>query len=128
MPLVEPPPSNFAYKIKKKMIYDSYIDIGKIFNSRNHAYTLSGGFALCGINTGYVQVAAVGNNPVTYLKRNKNFRFPAVTTTIGYQKSKIGMAIKIGYCWNDPRLYNTPFLFPEVSIQYNSYSGRKSSR
>jgi hypothetical protein len=118
MPLEEPTPSNFDYKIKKKFIYDSYIDIGRIFTSRTHAYIVSGGFALCGINTGYVQITAVGNNPVTYMKRNKNFTFPALTTTLTYEKSRISAALKIGYCWNDPRLYNTPFLFPELSLQY----------
>jgi hypothetical protein len=122
MSLDEPPPSDFKYEIKRRVVLDCYLDASKIIVKKNYDLSILAGIALCGLNTNYSQITALGNGPYTYEKMNKNFVFPAITTGVGMQRGPVYAEIKLGYCWNDPRLINTPFLFPEISINYELFS------
>jgi len=129
LPLVFPEPASFDYKIKRKLLFDLYADVAKILPARNSSYRFSFGFALCSINSGYIETHRIYQSPANYtdFERKKNFIFPAVTVGLGWQKNKIYTELKFGYCWNDPTLYDTPFIFPEISLQYQIFSSHKKN-
>lgn len=101
------------------MIYDLYFDVEKLIEKHKHYIRLTGGVAVCGLNTSYTQNILYNFSPPLVTQKRKDFIFPAVTAGIGFQKGPLYGKLKVGYCWNDPRLYNTPFLFPEISLQYH---------
>lgn len=121
VPVDYPPPPDFKYEIKRRVIFDFYLDAVRVFPKDNCNWSVSAGFALCGLNTNYTETVSATVNPNTYLEKKKDFVFTALTAGVGFQKKKIFTEIKMGYCWDDPRLINTPFLFPELSIQYQLF-------
>ena len=82
------------------------------------------GFAVCGLNSGFTQTFRIYQDPNNYTDyyKEKNFIFPAATAGFGWQKNRFYGELKFGYCWDNPTLFNTPFLFPEISIQYQLFN------
>ena len=115
LPLVLPIPNDFEFTIKQKILFDLYADIAKDISANNPSFRILIGFAICGLNSGY-----------TDYNTKRNFIFPAVTTGLGWKKNKFYTELKMGYCWNNPTLFNTPFLFPEISCQYQLFSFSKT--
>lgn len=124
MPLESPTPNGFNYEVKRKMIFDLYGDISRMITGEKATLSFSLGAAICGLNSGYTETQRVYQTPTSYTdnKKEKNFVFPAIIAGAGWQKKKFIAELKFGYCWNDPTLYNTPFIFPELSIQYQLFS------
>ena len=110
LPLVLPIPSGVEFTIKQKILFDLYADIAKDIPANNSSFRVLIGFAICGLNSGY-----------TDHNTKRNFIFPAATTGLGWKKNKFYTELKIGYCWDNPTLFNTPFLFPEISCQYQLF-------
>ena len=127
IPLVTFPPDNFKYEIKKKIIFDISGDITRTIPLKNSFLSISVGASICGINSGYIETERVYQTQTTYTdyERKKNFIFPAITAGAGWQKSKFLAELKFGYCWNNPTLYDTPFIFPEISLQYQLFQLKK---
>jgi hypothetical protein len=124
MPLVNPTPDGFDYRIGKKIIIDLYADFSKrITLSKPSFFTLMAGIGICGLNSGFYQTRRLYQTQTDYVDyiTKRNFIFPAVSTGLGWQKNRIYAELKIGYCWNNPTLFNTPFIFPEVSLQYKLF-------
>ena len=124
LPLVFPTPNGFEFTIKQKILFDIYADIAKNIPANNSSFRVLIGFAICGLNSGYTETLRVHQDPNNYTDYfyKRNFIFPAATTGFGWQKNKFYTELKIGYCWDNPTLYNTPFLFPEISCQYQLFN------
>jgi hypothetical protein len=123
IPLVFPIPSGFEFTIKQKLLFDIYTDFAKDIPARNHSFRIFIGLAICGLNSGYTETSRVYYDPNNYTDyyTKRNFIFPAVTTGLGWQKNRLYAELKIGYCWDNPTLFDTPFLFPEISCQYQIF-------
>ena len=128
LPLVFPIPNGFEFTIKQKILFDIYADIAKDIPAKNSSFRILIGFAICGLNSGYTETFGVYQDPNNYTDyfNKRNFIFPAATTGFGWQKNKFYTELKIGYCWDNPTLFNTPFLFPEISCQYQLFSFNKA--
>lgn len=127
LPLVFPAPSGFEFTIKQKILFDLYADIAKNIPANNSSFRILIGLALCGLNSGYTETLRVyqdQNNYTDYYNK-RNFIFPAATTGFGWQKNKFYAELKIGYCSDNPTLFKTPFLFPEISCQYQLFNLNK---
>lgn len=122
LPLVATFPTDFKYTIGKKIIIDLYADLAKRIPSRKSSFfSLLFGFGICGLNTEFNQTIrfySTQNNYLDYTIR-KNFIFPTISSGLGWQWKNLYSELKFGYCWNNPTLYDTPFIFPEVCFQYN---------
>lgn len=122
LPLEFPTSNNFKYVIGKKIIFDFYADLEKIIPSKRKSYfsILIGG-AICGLNSDFTQTLRVYTSQTTYFDfpTKKDFIFPAISSSLGWTLNDIYCELKFGYCWNNPTLYDKPFIFPEINVQYN---------
>ena len=127
MSLDDPTPPDFNYKIKKRMLYDFYFDIARNITARNSFWRIFLGAAVCGLNSKYIETIRTSITPPAYIERKKDFIFSAATAGIGWQKRKFYTELKFGYCWNNPTFYDTPFIFPEISLQYQILRSHKKN-
>ena len=127
MPLAAPGP-DFEYTIKRKVLFDIYIDIAKDIPANNSSFRILIGAGICGLNSGYIETRRVSQSSTNYTDyfSKRNFIFPAVTTGFGWQKNKFYTELKIGYCSENPFLFKAPFLFPEISCQYQLFNFNKA--
>ena len=121
MSLENPPPPDFNYKKNRRVIYDFYFDIARNIAAKKSFWRFFLGAAVCGLNTKYIETIRTSITPPAYKERKKDFIFPAATTGIGWQKRKFYTELKFGYCWNNPTFFDTPFIFPEISLQYQIF-------
>ena len=124
LPLEYPIPPGFEATIKQKILFDLYTDVAKDIASKKSTFRIMIGFAVCGLNSGFTQTFRIYQDPNNYTDyyKEKNFIFPAATAGFGWQKNRFYGELKFGYCWDNPTLFNTPFLFPEISIQYQLFN------
>lgn len=127
MSLENPAPPDFNYEIKKKMLYDFYLDIARNINARSSFWRIFLGAAVCGLNSKYIETIRTSITPPAYKERKKDFIFSAATAGVGWQKKKFYTELKFGYCWNNPTFFDTPFIFPEISLQYQIFSSHKKN-
>lgn len=127
LPLFVSQNQDFKDVIHRKFIIDLYAGIDRYFPLRKSWFTVSFGMAYCGLNSSYVETKIIYQTSTSYkeYKIDKNFRFPAVTTGIGWQKKKFLGELKFGYCWNNPTLFDTPFIFPEINLSYQLFNWPK---
>ena len=128
LPLEYPTPPGFEATIKQKLLFDLYADVAKDIAARNSTLRIMIGFAVCGLNSGFTQTFRVYQDPNNYTDyyMEKDFIFPAATAGFGWQKKRFYGELKFGYCWDNPTLFNTPFLFPEISFQYQLFNFNKT--
>lgn len=111
----------FHQETKRAVISDFYLDGGYMISPK---FKLSLGVALCGIGSDYLltQRFPDNNNQSIYVTSKENFIFPAITSSIGWKKNNFLVQLRMGYCWNNPTEFKTPFLFLELGIQYQLFS------
>jgi hypothetical protein len=125
--LDDPPPPDFNYKKNRRVIYDFYFDIARNIAAKKSFWRFFLGAAVCGLNTKYIETIRTSITPPAYKERKKDFIFPAATTGIEWQKRKFYTELKFGYCWNNPTFFDTPFIFPEISLQYQILRSHKKN-
>lgn len=119
--LEQNPPPDFQYSIKRKIIYDLFFELEKELQTNHISYFsvfLGGG--VYGLNTGYYLTERFYQTPTNYTERTrkKNFIFPAVFASAGWNYKNFHSLFRLGYCWNDPTLLSSPFIFPEICFRY----------
>lgn len=126
MPLAAPEPG-VEYNVKQKILFDIYTDVARDIPANNSSFRILIGLGICGLNSGYIETRRVSQSSTTYTDyyTKKNFIFPATTAGVGWQKNKFYAELKIGYCSDNPTLFKTPFLFPEISCQYQLFNLNK---
>lgn len=114
----------FKQIVKRSFISDLYIDAEKKLPLKTSTFKVGIGLAVLGLGSGYIltQRFTDYNNQSIYISSKEDFVFTAVTATFGWQKNRLNASLKMGYAWYDPTWYKTPFLFPELKIQYNLFS------
>jgi hypothetical protein len=125
MSLDDPTPPDFNYEKKRRVLYDFYFDITRNITARNSFWRIFLGAAVCGLNTKYIETIRTSITPPEYKERKKDFIFPAATAGLGWQKRKFYTELKFGYCWNNPTFIDIPFVFPEISLQYQILQSHK---
>ena len=124
MDLVLPP--DFSYSIKRKWIIDLAAELNLRFPRRKSVFLISLGAGLNGLNTGYRETRRYYQSPISYTEKEtqKNFLFPSLSTGIGWHKKKLLAELKFGYCWDNPTIFESPFLYPELSVGYQLFKGK----
>lgn len=114
----------FKQVVKRSLISDLYLDGEKKFPLNTSTFKVGIGLAILGLGSDYIltQRFTDYNNQSFYVSSKENFIFPAVSATFGWQKNKLTASMKMGYAWYNPTWYKTPFIFPELKIQYNLFS------
>lgn len=124
MDLVLPP--DFSYSIKRKWIIDLEAELSHRFPRRKSVLLVSLGAGLNGLNTGFQETRRFYQSPTSYTEKEtrKNFLFPFLSTGFGWQKKKLLAGMKLGYCWDNPTVFASPFLYPELSVGYRLFNGK----
>lgn len=124
LPFNNQPSIGFKEVVKRSFISDLYIDGEKKLSLNTSTFKVGIGLAILGLGSNYIltQRFADNNNQSFYVSSKEDFIFPALTATFGWQKNRLNTSLKMGYAWYDPTLFETPFLFPELKIQYNLFS------
>ena len=118
------PVQGFQQRTKRAVISDFYLDGGYHITLPTSELKVSLGLALCGIGSGYLLTERYVDfrSQSFYVTSKEDFIFPALTTAIEWKKNNFSAQLRMGYCWNNPTLFKTPFLFPELAIQYQLFS------
>jgi hypothetical protein len=118
------PYAGFQQQSQRAIVSDIYLDVFRNFKLNNSEFQMGAGFAICGLGTGYLltQRFLDNNNQSFFITSKEDFLFPAVTATFGWQKNKFNAALRMGYAWNNPTLFKTAFIFPEIKLHYNIFS------
>lgn len=118
------PIQGFRQETNRAIINDFYLQVNRIISLSSSKIELGFGLAICGIGSGYIltQRFVDNNNQSLYVSSKENFQFTAATFNINWQNDKLNAGLRMGYCWRNPTLFKTPFLFPELGIQYQLFS------
>ncbi len=118
------PNQNFQREIKKAFISDLYFDIQKEYQLNSSSLKFGLGLIMAGLGTNYIMTerftSTSGQN--FYINSRKNFQFPAASLTINWQKNRFDAWLRMGYCRHNPTIFEKPFLFPELGIEYRLFS------
>lgn len=123
IPLEANPPPGFNYFIKRKIILDLSFELNRKYRFPKYGINFFAGIGLNGINSGYYETHRIYQNSIDYMDviRKNDFVFLAFNAGVSVEKKRLAADLRLGYCQNNPTLYATPFLFPEIGLHYKLF-------